>query len=284
MFIATTKSPSTGRISVYLKEGYRDQNGKVKHRNLKLYGFLDELEAQDPTISQTLRDEAKQKTKKDVNFLTLGIDLRQTTQTKTRKNYGYIFLESIYNKLNIPSFIKAYSESKDFKYDLIISRLKSRGVDIEDIAKITLELQSQYLKDLTLETCLEHVRRVLVKREIQHAVFTGIELDISAEQGKLSEPLSTFLMEDYGLYGIDEILALSIVNVYGSIGLTNFGYVDKIKPGIMKKLDSKDGSNKQKCHTFLDDIVGAIAAAAASSVAHKYADSETVMEAYGNPE
>jgi len=168
---------------------------------------------------------------------------------------------------------------EDIKYDLIISRLKSRGVDIEDIAKITLELQSQYLKDLTLETCLEHVRRVLVKREIQHAVFTGSELDILAEQGKLSEPLSTFLMEDYGLYGIDEILALSIVNVYGSIGLTNFGYVDKLKPGIIKKLDTKQ-EGVVRCNTFLDDLVGAVAAAAAGSVAHRFADTNKVLEAY----
>ena len=168
---------------------------------------------------------------------------------------------------------------EDIKYDLIISRLKSRGVEIEDIAKITLELQSQYLKDLTLETCIDHVRRVLIKREIQHAVFTGIELDVLAEQGKLSEPLSTFLMEDYGLFGIDEILALSIVNVYGSIGLTNFGYVDKLKPGIIKKLDTKH-EGVVRCNTFLDDLVGAVAAAAAGSVAHRFADTAKVLEAY----
>jgi len=77
------------------------------------------------------------------------------------------------------------------------------------------------------------------------------------------------LKNDYGLYGIDEILALAIVNVYGSIGFTNFGYVDKVKPGIMARLD-EEGKKQEKCHTFLDDIVGAIAAAAASSIAHRY--------------
>jgi len=78
------------------------------------------------------------------------------------------------------------------------------------------------------------------------------------------------LLNDYGLYGIDEILALSIVNVYGSIGFTNFGYVDKLKPGIIGKLD-REGKEAGKCNTFLDDIVGAIAAAAASSIAHRFA-------------
>jgi len=55
-------------------------------------------------------------------------------------------------------------------------------------------------------------------------------------------------------------------HVYGSIGFTNYGYVDKLKPGILKKLNDKSTG---KCHTFLDDIVGAIAAAASSRLAHR---------------
>ncbi len=64
---------------------------------------------------------------------------------------------------------------------------------------------------------------------------------------------------------IDEILAFSIVNLYGSIGFTNYGYLDKVKPGIIKKLDSEEGG---RCNTFLDDLVGAVAAAAAGKLAH----------------
>lgn len=117
MFIATTKSPSTGRVSVYLKEGYRDKEGRVKHRNLKFYGFLDELEKDDPNILEKLRKEAKRKTLEDSPLFKLNIDLNQITN-KTSKNIGYIFLESIYNELSIPSFIKDYSNSYNFNYDL----------------------------------------------------------------------------------------------------------------------------------------------------------------------
>ncbi len=157
------------------------------------------------------------------------------------------------------------------KYDIVCERLEQRGVRLEDIAQISLDLQKKYIPFLTFELCLEHVKRVVMKREVQHAVLTGLELDILAEKGLLSEPLASMLLNDYGLYGIDEILALSIVNVYGSIGFTNFGYVDKVKPGIIGELD-KEGKAKDKCHTFLDDIVGAIAAAAASSIAHRFAN------------
>ena len=165
------------------------------------------------------------------------------------------------------------------KYDLVVKRLESRHVKLEQIAQITLDLQKKYLPEITLETCLDHVKRVVMKREVQHAILTGLELDILAEKKLLSEPLQTILTSDYGLYGIDEILALSIVNVYGSIGLTNFGYVDKLKPGIMGSLDDKT-KHDTSCNTFLDDIVGAIAAAAASSVAHKYAESEEIVESF----
>jgi phosphatidylglycerophosphatase A len=164
------------------------------------------------------------------------------------------------------------------KYVVIVERLARRGVNEMDIAKITYKLQTKYIPDLEMDICLDHVKRVLKKREVQNAILTGLELDILAEKGMLSEPLQTIIASDYGLYGIDEILALSIVNVYGSIGSTNFGYVDKVKPGIMGELDKK--TNGKVVNTFLDDIVGAIAAAAASSIAHKYADADFDTELY----
>lgn len=144
--------------------------------------------------------------------------------------------------------------------------LDQRGVTTEQIAELVLYLQQDYFPDLTLKECIRNVELVLKKREVQNAVLTGIQLDILAEEGKLFPPLQDIIRNDEGLYGCDEILALAIVNVYGSIGLTNFGYVDKLKPGILKELNRKNGD---RCHTFLDDIVGAIAAAASSRIAHR---------------
>lgn len=149
--------------------------------------------------------------------------------------------------------------------------LIERGVTVDDIAELVHFLQKQYHPDLTLDLCRENVERVLSKREVQNAIITGIELDRLAEKNLLSEPLLDLVKRDEGLYGVDEVVAFSIVNVYGSIGFTNYGYIDKKKPGILKKLN--DHSNG-KCHTFLDDIVGAIAAAASSRLAHRLANVE----------
>lgn len=149
--------------------------------------------------------------------------------------------------------------------------LHERGVEVQDIAELVYFLQQKYHSNLKMEECIQNVERVLSKREVQNAILTGIQLDIMAEKGMLEEPLQTIIATDEGLYGIDEILAFAIVNVYGSIGFTNYGYIDKQKPGILKELNDKSSG---KCNTFLDDIVGAIAAAASSRLAHRAANAE----------
>ncbi|MCZ8519134.1 MULTISPECIES: phosphatidylglycerophosphatase A family protein [Paenibacillus] len=154
--------------------------------------------------------------------------------------------------------------------------LQERGVTVQDITELTFLLQEAYYETLTLEECRLSVEQVLSKREVQNAILTGIQLDRLSEEGKLDSPLQEMVEHDEGLYGCDEILALSIVNVYGSIGFTNFGYIDKVKPGIIGRLNDKSGPRK---HTFLDDIVGAVAAAAASRIAHrKQAEKELALE------
>ncbi|WP_336770349.1 phosphatidylglycerophosphatase A [Bacillus bombysepticus] len=150
-------------------------------------------------------------------------------------------------------------------YEYTLGKLHQRGVKLEDLALIVIDLQKKYHPNLTLEVALENIDAVLHKREVQHATITGIELDELAEKNLLSEPLLSILRRDEPLYGVDEILALSIVNIYGSIGFTNFGYLDKVKPGIIGYLDGKPNGT---INTFLDDILCAIVASACSRMAH----------------
>ncbi|UCZ51914.1 phosphatidylglycerophosphatase A [Bacillus shivajii] len=147
--------------------------------------------------------------------------------------------------------------------------LKERGVEIKDIAKIVFDMQVEYNPDLQMEDCMESVDKVLEKREIQHAILVGIELDKLAEKKQLSEPLQSIVEDDEGLFGVDETIALGSVFGYGSIAVTTFGYLDKEKVGIIKKLDTKSDSS---IHTFLDDLVCSIAANASSRLAHRLRD------------
>lgn len=152
-------------------------------------------------------------------------------------------------------------------YKAVIKMLEQRGVTVDEIADVVLAIQKGYYTDppLTHEECRAGVDAVIRKREVQHAILTGVALDVLAEEEKLPEPLQSIVASDDFLFGVDEIVALSITNVYGSIGLTNFGYLDKTKPLIIGELNDKKGG---RCHTFLDDLVSAIAAAAASRIAH----------------
>ncbi|MDD9147251.1 MULTISPECIES: phosphatidylglycerophosphatase A family protein [unclassified Sporolactobacillus] len=149
--------------------------------------------------------------------------------------------------------------------------LKERGVTVEDIAEIVFDLQTPFMAGLTMEACIENVKGALAKRELQHAVLVGAELDKLAEKKMLSEPLQSLIDQDEGLFGVDETIALGAVSSFGSIAATTFGYLDKVKPKIIGRLDQ---AKKGKVNTFLDDIVCSIAADASSRLAHRVRDQE----------
>lgn len=151
--------------------------------------------------------------------------------------------------------------------ETIIGLLNDRGVTLDEITKIVLAMQTPYSPDLTMEECDEAVYSVLGKREVQYAILTGIAIDQLAEARKLPEPLQGIIDSDEPLYGIDEILAMGIANIYGSIGITTFGFLDKEKVGVIGELDNC--KHNKKVNTFLDDLVAGIAAAASAKIAHQ---------------
>ena len=151
--------------------------------------------------------------------------------------------------------------------ELALNKLSERGVKIKDLADLVYLMQKDYDETLTMENCEDALYSVIKKREVIHTILTGIGIDEAAENGLFQDEVNKIITDDEPLYGLDEILALSIVNVYGSIALTNFGYLDKEKPGIIGKLD-KHHSHDGRCHTYLDDIAAALVAAAISRIAH----------------
>ena len=152
--------------------------------------------------------------------------------------------------------------------DEAIALLTKRGVSLDELVDCVYYLQKEYHPDLDKKVLLESVLSVLDKREVQYALMTAIELDVLAENNLYkNKSLETIIRHDEGLFGTDEVLAYGICNLYGSIALTNFGYLDKQKYGVVGRLN-EEGKDGKHCHTFLDDMVAAIAAAAASRFAH----------------
>ena len=152
-------------------------------------------------------------------------------------------------------------------YDKCVKLLNERGVLLDDIVDLVVYLQGKYHPEVQNDEILAIVKGVIAKREVQHAILTGITMDKVAESKfEMDEDLRAILMADESLYGIDEVLAYGICNLYGSIALTNYGYIDREKPGILANINH----HGSQCNVFLDDIVGAIAASAASKIAHTH--------------
>lgn len=156
--------------------------------------------------------------------------------------------------------------SKIDNYAECVDLLTRRGIDKRAIASCTHFLQGRYREALTIDECLMKVEEVLHDPDIQNAVIIALELDILAENDTLnSRYIKDAMMKDDGLFGVDELIGLGMAFNYGPIAITSFGYIDKVKPEIIGILNTpKDGV----CNTFADDVVGAIAACAASLLAH----------------
>jgi phosphatidylglycerophosphatase A len=163
--------------------------------------------------------------------------------------------------------------SREEMQEINIQTLKSRGVEIEDIAKIAWQQQSKYTPDIPFSVAVDSVMKILSYRDIFHYIQLGVEIDRLAEERQFKGPIQDILFYDLGLFGVDEVLGLEIAGNYGAIGKTNFGDIDVNKPGIVKELNelgkNEFGQNNPnpKVHTMLDDIVGALAASASTRIA-----------------
>ncbi len=153
-----------------------------------------------------------------------------------------------------------------------VKLLKEHGVSPKDIAEIAYNQQLKYNPDIEFDVCLESVYKVISLRDIFHIVQVGIELDRLAEENLLREPVLSIIKSDLGVFGLDEVFGISIAGIYGVVGETNFGDIDVNKPGLINELNKKE-----TCTTFLDDIVGAIAAAASTRVAQIYTEDSALL-------
>jgi phosphatidylglycerophosphatase A len=175
--------------------------------------------------------------------------------------------------------------NRDEMFTLNRDVLLQRGVTIRDIALIAFNQQGRYNKNIEMKICIESVEKILTFRDIFHHIQLAAEIDRMAEEGLFRGPIQDILKYDLGVFGIDEVLGLDIARLYGAIGQTNFGDIDVNKPGIVAKLnsDGKHSSNTGKCHTFMDDIVGALAAAASTRVAQIMSENEAFKDPHFEP-
>jgi phosphatidylglycerophosphatase A len=157
--------------------------------------------------------------------------------------------------------------SREEMLQMNIQTLKERTVTVEEIAEVAFRQQSKWTDDISMAECIESVEKILSIRDVFHIVQLGAEIDRLTDIGAFQGPILDILAQDLGMFGIDELFGLELAGMYGTIGKTNFGDIDVNKPLVVDRLNGDGKHEGGMCHTFLDDIVGAIAAAASTRVA-----------------
>lgn len=159
----------------------------------------------------------------------------------------------------------SYHYSDGEAYVFTITKLKQRGVDLEDICKKAIEEQKKHGVETSLTDARRYLINILHKREVMNVIMAGIYLDEQAEKGLLDGPLQDIIESDAPAFGLDESFAFVITSLFGSIAGTNFGSLDVNKTGVAKELDNSDG----RVNTFLDDIFSALVASLEAKMAHE---------------
>lgn len=178
MFIRTTKSPNSEMTRVYLVEGYRDEQGKSKQRVVKSYGFLEELEKDDPNILEKLKSEAKKTPK---NIIPVELNLKTpNSEASCPMNYGYFFLDALFEELGFSEFINSESSKRKTEYKLLEAvRLLTFGRILHPASKLeTFTTKGNFFEPFDIE--LHNLYRSLdVLDELKEQVQSHFHSEIS---------------------------------------------------------------------------------------------------------
>lgn len=154
------------RTYVSIVEGYRDINGNVKQRRIKSYGYIEAHKDKEAFLGKIERELKQFEAEQDNNFQISLTEEENKNNSGINKsyNYGYRYIESIYEALNIKSFISDFEKSlkikAEYKFDevfkfLVIQRVLNPGSKRDNIK----ELKRFYNLDLNFS--LDDVYRFL---------------------------------------------------------------------------------------------------------------------------
>ena len=105
------------KTHVRVVEGYRPGPGMpTKQRTIKSFGYIEDQK--DPAAFMKMVEEFNANFKEDVPLrIEVASNALMYSKENRRQNYGYKFLEAVYNMLEINSFIEGYGKSHGFRGD-----------------------------------------------------------------------------------------------------------------------------------------------------------------------
>jgi transposase len=116
------------RTQIRVVEGYRDQDGKVKQKTIKTFGYLEDQPDQEAFMKLVKDYDQNYKKSKSIKTTKPTNAFFHLDPGSVEYNYGYRLLEAIYDKLEIDKFLDSidtkaeYSLSEIFKF-LVLQRI-----------------------------------------------------------------------------------------------------------------------------------------------------------------
>ena len=113
------QSLSHNKVFLSLVQGYRDENGKTKHKTIQKLGYLEDLknEYEDPIAY--FKNIAKQKSNEEIREYTIkNLNTKLIDDIDAKKNLGYVILKNIYNELDIAFLLNEKNKNLKINYKL----------------------------------------------------------------------------------------------------------------------------------------------------------------------
>jgi transposase len=109
------KTLASGKVRTYVRvvEGYRDNVGISRIRNIKNYGYLEDQENKEVFVSNIKKDILllEESFKSDITIKIRKEDNTNNSEYNKIFNYGYRYLESVYDSLHIDEFLDNYQNT-----------------------------------------------------------------------------------------------------------------------------------------------------------------------------
>lgn len=142
------------RTEIRVVEGYRDQNGKVKQKTIKTFGYLEDQSDQVAFMKMVEDYNSNYKNSKRIKLERPTNILFHEDSGSVEYNYGYRLLESIYDKLDIKSFFETVNFKGEYSLNEIFKFLTFQRILNPDSKRATFQnIQSfyKYYDDYSLD-------------------------------------------------------------------------------------------------------------------------------------
>lgn len=115
------KEPRKNRTYISIVHGYRDENKKVKHKTIKSFGYLDELQLKYDNPMEFVESELKKLKSEEITKIILDDINRPSSwdeEPDNFKNVGYLLIKKIYNDIGITDFFNKKQKELNIEYNL----------------------------------------------------------------------------------------------------------------------------------------------------------------------